>query len=394
MPAESNLHSSSAPGRADRFRRAIMIATAAMASLALAHHTPAQTFVVDAAGGPGVQFVDMPAAVAAAPDGATLRVRAGFYHAFEIDQKSLVVLAESGAIAIGISGRIGVVNLTAQQEVTIRGFEHRTVVGFPQLVIENNAGRVLIESCGVQLGAIGAIRVADSADVRMRDCVYAQSSSFAHVVARSRVRISRCLLANRSFAPALDVADSFVEVADCLIVSEPVLAPFPAIVSTNSDLRVLAGTAIATTQASPLCGGTGSLRIDPSVSLANGGGPLFAGIQVVTQVMPVVRAETDAASGLARASLLGPASASGILFVGRPAPEEFISPGLDPLVVDSSTAVAVAVAAPGSLLMPLATSYVVPPQPVLLGVRVTWQGASLDAANGLQISNGVTYVHY
>jgi hypothetical protein len=34
------------------------------------------------------------------------------------------------------------------------------------------------------------------------------------------------------------------------------------------------------------------------------------------------------------------------------------------------------------------------PQPLLLGMRVVWQGASIDATVGAQIGNAVTYVHW
>ena len=57
----------------------------------------AQTFVVDAAGGAGSSFTNMPAAIALVPDGATLLVRPGHYGSFSISAKSLTILADSGA---------------------------------------------------------------------------------------------------------------------------------------------------------------------------------------------------------------------------------------------------------------------------------------------------------
>jgi hypothetical protein len=42
----------------------------------------------------------------------------------------------------------------------------------------------------------------------------------------------------------------------------------------------------------------------------------------------------------------------------------------------------------------LTAGYIVTPRPPLLGIRVTWQGASVDALQGAQISNGITYVHW
>lgn len=48
----------------------------------------------------------------------------------------------------------------------------------------------------------------------------------------------------------------------------------------------------------------------------------------------------------------------------------------------------------GAFGPPLTSSYLVPALPGFLGVRVTWQGASIDAIGVTQISNGVTYVHW
>ncbi|MBK8978261.1 MAG: hypothetical protein IPM29_20345 [Planctomycetes bacterium] len=66
-------------------------------------------------------------------------------------------------------------------------------------------------------------------------------------------------------------------------------------------------------------------------------------------------------------------------------------PGLpDAIVLRPSSAI---VARAGVLDAPLLATYPVPVSSTLLGAHVTWQGATLDAVGGLQVSNGVTYVH-
>jgi hypothetical protein len=58
----------------------------------LAAGASTQTFIVDASGGPGTAFVDLPVAVAAVPDGAVLDVRPGVYTPFAVANKSLTIV--------------------------------------------------------------------------------------------------------------------------------------------------------------------------------------------------------------------------------------------------------------------------------------------------------------
>src|SRR5262245_45172512 len=65
-----------------------------------------QVLVVDAAGGPGSDFTDVPSAVSAAVDGDVLLVRSGSYLvdelAIALDGKGLTLVADSGAsVAVG-----------------------------------------------------------------------------------------------------------------------------------------------------------------------------------------------------------------------------------------------------------------------------------------------------
>lgn len=69
-----------------------------LVGLSLSCALSAQTFVVDAAGGPGSNFTDIAAAVAAVPDGATLLVRPGSHGGFAIAGKGIALLAQPGAV--------------------------------------------------------------------------------------------------------------------------------------------------------------------------------------------------------------------------------------------------------------------------------------------------------
>src|SRR5262249_16381857 len=55
-----------------------------------------QTFIVDAANGPGAQFTDLSTAVAAVPDGSVLLVRPGNYTGFSVTGKGLSIVGVEG----------------------------------------------------------------------------------------------------------------------------------------------------------------------------------------------------------------------------------------------------------------------------------------------------------
>jgi pectin methylesterase-like acyl-CoA thioesterase len=83
-------------GRPVPFAGSPLLHAAGAALLSLA--AGAQTFVVDAANGPGAHFTEITAALQAVPEGAVLRVRAGDYASFTIDGRSVTVLGEPGAV--------------------------------------------------------------------------------------------------------------------------------------------------------------------------------------------------------------------------------------------------------------------------------------------------------
>lgn len=353
---------------------------------------PGQTFVVDAAGGPGSQFTNMQAAVLAVPDGSTLLVRSGQYSGFVIDQKGLTVLADPGAFIYNLGSQVRVVNTLPQQTVTICGFEQGSILGYPVMWLENNAGRVQLESMTVIPigGVLGAVHIENCTDVRMIDCVYTPHSFIGNACINSTLRASRCVFFN-AIVSGLDVVDSSVELADTAILGGTTLFPISVLSLSNSEVRILAGSWLgnATTPVAAI-DGTGNVRLDPSVPILIAGGPGFGpGINVTHIVMPVVSVSTSPVSGQMSASMLGPAGAIGILFVGLATAPSVIVPGLDPLLVDPFAASVVA----GSVFgPPLTASFVA--TPALLGIAIAWQGASLHPGNGLQISNGVTYTHH
>lgn len=129
------------------------IALTPVATCLLALPSLAQdVWVVDAAGGPGSDFVDLPSAVAAASAGDTVLVREGTYDdGFTIDNLKLHVLAEEGA-AVVVRGPIVVRNLGPLRWVVLRGLdvENAEVATGPALRLEDNAGTVWVEDCALE----------------------------------------------------------------------------------------------------------------------------------------------------------------------------------------------------------------------------------------------------
>ncbi len=100
--------------------------------------------VIDADGGPGVDYLDLQPAIDGAAEGSTLLVQEGDYTSFEIDGKSLAIVADVGATVT--TGEVIIVNLASQQSVLLRGLRAEvTGIPFRLLTLENNAGSIWIE---------------------------------------------------------------------------------------------------------------------------------------------------------------------------------------------------------------------------------------------------------
>lgn len=136
-----------------------------------------QTFIVDAANGPGAHYTDLPAAVAAVPDGAVLLVRPGHYTGFAVAGKGLSILGEGAKI----TGSIALTSTQSHQGIAIRGLRWTSaqlLTGDKLLKLANCAGPVLVETleqpartghcsaCAVPTG----IHATSCAQICVRDC--------------------------------------------------------------------------------------------------------------------------------------------------------------------------------------------------------------------------------
>jgi hypothetical protein len=137
-------------------------------------------WVVDAANGPGTNFLDLPAAIAAAADGDTILVRAGSYTGFLIQNKALTIRgAGRGTTFVGDAAGAQPSHVDATPaglEVVLSGLTLRGPSG--GLVVQGNAHVVLLE-CAVEgvtssarIGSDG-LHLADSAQVFAVGCAFA-----------------------------------------------------------------------------------------------------------------------------------------------------------------------------------------------------------------------------
>lgn len=355
---------------------ALLICTAAL---------PAQTFTV---GGAGAAYPDIATAVAAVPSGAVLDVRPGQYGPFTIDQKSITVLGGPGVEISSFVAVARVENLLAGQQVTLQGLLFRSAISNSRVFVLSNQGQIVLD--GLTSANLGVeLSVQDSEDVRIRRCIFQPAGPTPAIRARnSSLRITNSTLDGRG---GLGLENSTADLTDCMA-SASILSPTVQLTNAHVTLR-----GACTLQAINFAtiNGSGSVRIDPQVTLISGTAPaIAAGIAVTARDLPAVAAVVGAAGQATSATLRGPSTGFGWLFAGLPGPRSpiVLPTGADSDALDLLVGTQVLLAA-GALATPISGSYVSPTLPSLLGLRITCQGLTLDSSNSLQISNSVTYAH-
>jgi hypothetical protein len=161
-----------------RFHRAAFAAVAAALAAPLSAQ---QVWTVGAAPGPGIDFTQISAAVAAAGEGdLILVVSGGGFEPFEIDGRSLSVVAPNSAAVVspGAGGSaaplVAVRNLAAQQRVVLDGLNLLQFGALPRgaMELENCAGAVWLQSCFVDSYGVAALDLRQSSAVVAVDCFF------------------------------------------------------------------------------------------------------------------------------------------------------------------------------------------------------------------------------
>lgn len=351
-----------------------------------------QTYIVDAAIGPGSSYTSIADAVAAVPDGAVLLVRSGNYGPFAIQAKSLKVLCDTGTV-VGDSQQTAITidAIGVNQSVTIEGLTFRSQLGPASIRCSNSAGTIVLDTIRSDLSTTqfgGGLTALSCRQLHCRGCIL-HYFGYGPALDLSQCQAT-CIGCNfwsnlatpiRLGGGSCDMALTTVWAGVAANVAELTLADL--VVRRGSRLTIdpsnAPGLAVA---------GGGTLRIDPSVQLDNVQNPPFdPQVATTTIAMPSLISWPGTLGGSATATMF--CSGAGLLFVGFPGLRHIL-PGLGVSSLVSGSEVLVAIGTTqfsGSYAVPAASPWV-------LGITIGWQGAEFAPATGLQLTNVAVYSHH
>ncbi|MBM4060903.1 MAG: hypothetical protein FJ265_07375 [Planctomycetes bacterium] len=383
----------------------------------------AQTYIVDVNNGPGTNFVDLPTAVAAVPDGAVLLVRAGNYAGFTVAGKGLAILGDP---RVAITDTIWISATLPHQAFTLRGLV------WPQaysssltdlLLLSDCGGPVLIEAVaqppastclpaswpGTCFRAVGVHAVRCS-QLTLRDCTILCTASFADsevVLEATTVRGEAYgVINNQTVVYARNAVTLYrgsLQVAGGSLIrggdgNGPSLATSPdghGIFMDSASLRLLDG-AVGSGQGSltppvgyaVIAAGTNPvLRLSPRVLVTASGSPRIVGAAAVPAPMPELTGSSAPAGGTLGATVTTESGDLVVLAVGFPGPAIFVAGMHDPFWLDPVVHFFVAVGAQGGT--PIGGAVAVPSGPAFVGLRLGWQAACYGPVTGFQATNPV-----
>jgi hypothetical protein len=355
---------------------------APLAVLSLAAGALAQTFIVDAANGPGTNFTEIAAAVAAVPDGSKLEVRAGAYQTFSISGKGLSVFCIGAVTLTGPQG-IQVSGTSAAQTVVIRGVQ---LFGTIQLV--QCQGAVVLEHLSVLplfLPPMLMLRVYDCAQVHVADCMFTGGSPAVEAT-NSTVMLRGTTLRGGNTLHAYSSAVDFV---DCVQQGGTGILGTPAMFLQGGSARLVGGSVSA--NHGPCISGVGTVRVDPTTILTPGISFPVSNVPLAVASMPSVVASDGPLGGVVTTAMRVPVGEFGGLLVGLPG-TPWSYPGIaDPIWLLPGSEAVCALTVVGA---PLLVTFAIPNVPAMRGMRFGWQGISHGAASGFQASNPAITTHW
>jgi hypothetical protein len=351
---EPTLRGVAAPGN-DRApdRNSPMLPRALLAAVLTTPVLAQSTWVVNAAGGPGVHFTTVPAALASpgVVDGDTVLVHAGpFLEGCDpfTTSKGVTIVGVGGAVPIYTSSVAGieVVGLPAGRSFRLVGFSKWTD-GELRLRAASCAGTVHFENLHAREPDLffptqPAITIDACASVTLRDVENFGTPAVS--VLLSRAAIVSCRLGITSLGlgggAAVQASNAFVDVVQPRF--EPVFGS--AILASNTDLRItgdggalLAGGTSPSSVPAILANG-GSVVLDPAVPTPTGTAPVLAGNAAFT-VAPVAGSWTLAAATPGQTLSIRTRAATGaVVFQALGAPGPLSPTALGVLGIDAAVA--------------------------------------------------------
>ncbi len=155
----------------------LAVAATTVLTVLLSSSLPAQrTYVVDAAGGSGAHFRDLPDALRLAQHGDTIILRKGTYRG-GATSLGLTILGEKDAVINGMLAPVNVSNLPAGQRFVMQGIEFtgQSLGAYPSIALTSNAGSVHLEDLALAPllsgGPTGpAVMIRDCKRTTLNDC--------------------------------------------------------------------------------------------------------------------------------------------------------------------------------------------------------------------------------
>jgi len=394
-----------------------------LATVAVPSALCAQTFIVDAANGPGTNFTSLPAAVAAAPDGATLLVLPGTYAGFTMTGKGLTVLG-TGAV---IQGSLIIDGTAPHQRVTLRGLSWSATPPTTVIGLDNCQGLVLLEEI-VQpanpfvLGnylypvAVG-IRANSCSQLCLRSCdidCTVELQSCNAVIESCVVRGESHAAIYLRFAPfgnpprdALRLVNTTAQICGnssffggwgANLGLGNYVQGGSGIKIIGGSLRMLDGTIVAgmsgqTSGAYTIEAWSAALRIAPRVTLTGALGYPTQGPQSGSDVMPQLTGTGATAGGALTASTTTEDGDLVVLAVGLPGTPTTMPGFVDEFWLDPAVHVFFAIGVQQQAA-PIAGSITVPNPSSFAGLPLIWHAACFGPVTGQQNTNPtISLVH-
>lgn len=314
--------------------------TAPFAAFILAIGTAAaqHTYVVDHRGGAGVDFTDLPPALAVAVAGDTILVRS---HANPYSGGTIgkgITLASDTSVAPGTSPTLAgtglvIANVPLGEAVLVRGFECSNATG-TGLVVSNCQGRIQLDGLACFGLAKPGIVVQQSASLTARGCSL-RGAPAVHV-SNSRIALDTCDLIGRPYdiaAPNLPPLPALI--ADAAIVSvsggvwqgggasfaPPVPSASAIVASNGSALDVRGGpstlmvSGVSPLPASGIVVNGSSLLLDSTVVVS---GPASGTGTITIQRLPYLRVVAATAGSALTVTLTSPVGETVAALIGLP----------------------------------------------------------------------------
>lgn len=315
-----------------------------------------RTWIVDASGGQGTDFRDLPAAFARISAGDTLLIRKGNYSGFQTSKPARML----GGPQVQVSGTVMISNVPAKTAFVIKSvaFRGSGLLLNGAVTIDTCAGRVVLDDVDVKDPSTFSPRIALAMhrsnavalnNVRAVPGMYATASTITATNSRFTGRDAQpSFLMPVPGTAGITIVGSTLVLGDCHAQGGNGLvrymnggAPVSGVDSTNSSLVILGASWIGTGQTGnaadipAVIGHSGDLLLDPGVTLVSfGAAPGFAGFtNSYVRRLPSLTATGAAPGGTLRTDLHSTQGQLTILFASLLA-DPVVVPGVGQLWLD------------------------------------------------------------